>query len=65
MFEWDHLHQSFDDPGYRLVSNLVQSGASVQRCDKERKKCRLLHVVCHRAHSAQQMRVRNAKRRGS
>jgi hypothetical protein len=61
MFEWDHLVQSFDDPNYIKVSSLVGNGASAARCDRERAKCRLLYIECHRAHSAEQKRVRNAQ----
>jgi hypothetical protein len=59
MFEWDHLVQSFDDPHYRVVSRLIQ-GCSAKRCDEERAKCRLLHHLCHRAHTAEQVRRRAA-----
>jgi hypothetical protein len=56
LFEWDHLVQSFDDRDYHLVSSLVNSGKSTKRCDKERAKCRLLYIKCHRAHSGKQIR---------
>jgi hypothetical protein len=55
-FEWDHLVQSFDDPEYRLVSVLVGQRAPLARCDQERKKCRLLHSLCHQRHTAEQNR---------
>jgi hypothetical protein len=53
-FEWDHLVQSFDDPDYHLVSALVGNGSALARCDRERKKCRLLYGRCHRLHSGVQ-----------
>jgi hypothetical protein len=65
MFEWDHRVQSFDDPDYCLVSSLVSNGCSAERCDRERAKCRLLHVICHRAHTTEQQRMRAAQRCGS
>jgi len=64
MLEWDHLVQSFNDPGYRCVGLLVSSGASTAACDKERSKCRLLHARCHRRHSAEQTQ-QAARRRAS
>jgi hypothetical protein len=64
LFEWDHRLQSFDDPDYRMVSYLVHTGASAERCDRERAKCRLLHIECHHAHTSKQSRVRKAQRVG-
>jgi hypothetical protein len=61
MFEWDHLVQSFDDPGYHKVSALVTSGKSAARCDEERAKCRLLYITCHRLHSALQRHRHDAQ----
>jgi len=61
-FEWDHLVQSFDDSGYHKVGTLVRRGASTVACDRERAKCRLLYVKCHRRHTAEQIR-RAARRR--
>ena len=60
MFEWDHLVQSFDDPTYRSVGSLVHS-ASVERTDRERAKCRLLYVVCHRLHTGRQQQHRSSR----
>lgn len=57
-FVWDHLIQSFDDPDYRPVSLLVSAGAKPERCDMERKKCRLLYNKCHLLHTAEQNRRR-------
>jgi hypothetical protein len=53
-FEWDHRVQSFDDAEYHLVSQLVATACSLASCDKERKKCRLLYIECHRRHSIRQ-----------
>ena len=53
-FEWDHLVQSFDDPGYHKVGYLVSRGAPTAVCDRERAKCRLLYFKCHRRHTAEQ-----------
>jgi hypothetical protein len=55
-FEWDHLVQSFDDPEYHRVSALVNSYSTLERCDNERKKCRLLFITCHQQHSGRQHR---------
>jgi hypothetical protein len=63
LFEWDHLVQSFDDAGYRSVSALVGGAASAARCERERAKCRLLYVKCHRDHTAKQRRERSIWRR--
>jgi hypothetical protein len=60
-FEWDHLVQSFEDPEYCLVSDLVSTCCSLARCERERQKCRLLYIECHRRHSGQQ--ARRAKQR--
>ena len=61
LFEWDHLVQSFDAPDYKAVGALVCSHYSVERCDKERAKCRLLYFQCHREHSGKQIRVRSVQ----
>jgi hypothetical protein len=63
MFEWDHLVQSFNDPSYRAVGHLVNSGRSVATCDRERAKCRLLYFQCHHRHSAEQYRYHKAAAR--
>ena len=57
MFEWDHLVQACNDPSYRVVGNLVSSGASAARCERERAKCRLLYFQCHRRHSKKQRKM--------
>ena len=62
-FEWDHIMQSFDDPDYRKVGSLVAQGASAVRCDSERAKCRLLHILCHQRHRGKQIRRRLAQKR--
>jgi hypothetical protein len=61
LFEWDHLVQSFDDPGYRTVSYLVTTGKSAVRCEEERAKCRLLYFKCHRLHTGEQQRRHHAR----
>jgi hypothetical protein len=58
MFEWDHLMQSFKDTDYHMVSELVNNGAAPERCDRERAKCRLLYILCHRHHTARQTSMR-------
>ena len=64
-FEWDHRVQSFDDPEYIGMARLIQGGVSLARCEKERKKCRLLYRKCHELHSAwQQQQRRIEKRKG-
>ena len=63
LFEWDHLVQSFDDQRYRAVSALVGGGYSIERCDTERAKCRLLYITCHQNHSTKQRHKRVAWRR--
>ena len=60
-FEWDHLVQSFDDPddqGVTGVGGLVNRGAALSTCDRERAKCRLLYDECHARHTAQQKLAR-------
>ena len=61
-FEWDHLVQSFDDPDYQVVNTLVVSGYPLERCERERNKCRLLYHACHRSHSAVQHQRRCRER---
>ena len=61
-FEWDHLVQSFDDPKYVPVSTLIGRGSRFERCEEERRKCRLLYNKCHRLHSSEQSHSRRAAR---